>query len=421
MLPSHSPKSNQSDFQWKLTCSPRAKSTFNPIRNFVQNMSVKPNPEKTPIRLSVGDPTEFGNLPIPQQAVQQLSENILSGKYNGYTMSFGSLEARKAIADYFSSSNYYPIQPQDVLLTCGTAGAIELVLSALGDEGKNVLVPKPGFPLFQTIANSLGMKTKAYRLIQEDNWQVDLADIVSQIDHQTVAIIVNNPSNPCGSVYTKEHLQDIVNLAEKCKIPIIADEVYANMCFDGVPFYSVASQSPHVPILSLGSISKLFAAPGWRLGWVIVHDRHDILRNAGIIQCLHQLTMRMLVPSSPIQSVIPILFSEQCRKEQLRIMEELQHNANTAYPLLESIPGLRCTKPQGAMYMFIHLDLNVLAFENDVEFTETLWKEESVFVIPGSCFGWNGAVRIVLNAPSCVLTEACSRLQSFCERHSRHG
>ncbi|GJQ14932.1 hypothetical protein GpartN1_g6723.t1 [Galdieria partita] len=402
--------------KWNVSCSQRAKNTFNPIRNFVQNMAVKPNPEKSPIRLSVGDPTEFGNLVIPRQAVNQLSENILSGKYNGYTMSFGTLEARKAIADYFSSREC-PIQPQDVLLTCGTAGAIELILSAIGDEGKVLLVPKPGFPLFQTIASSLGMKTKSYRLKQEDNWQVDLTDLASQVDVDTVAIIVNNPSNPCGSVYTKQHLQDILNVAEKCKVPIIADEVYANMCFDGIPFYSVASQSRNVPVISLGSISKLFAAPGWRLGWLIVHDRHHILLNAGVVQCLHQLTMRMLVPSSPIQSVVPTLFSEPCRKEQSLIIEQLEHNANTAYPLLKNIPGLRCTKPQGALYMFIHLDLNILSFENDVEFTESLWKEESVFVIPGSCFGWNGAVRIVLNAPGPIITEACHRIQSFCERH----
>lgn len=382
-------------------------------------MAVKPNPDKTPIRLSVGDPTEFGNLIIPQLAVKQLSENILSCKHNGYTMSFGTLEARTAIADYFSSSSC-PIQPQDVLLTCGTAGAIELVLSAIGDDGKTVLVPRPGFPLFQTIATSLGLKTKSYRLKQEDNWQVDLLDLQSQIDQETVAIIVNNPSNPCGSVYTKEHLQDILAVAEKSKIPIIADEVYAGMCFDGIPFYSLASQSKDVPVISLGSISKLFAAPGWRLGWLIIHDRHHILRDGGIVQCLHQLTMRMLVPSSPIQSVIPTLFSEQCRKEQSQITEQLEQNANTAYPILKTIPGLFCTKPQGALYMFIHLDLNVLAFESDIEFTELLWKEESVFVIPGSCFDWRGAIRIVLNAPSPILIEACRRIQSFCERHLRH-
>eukprot|EP00871_Galdieria_phlegrea_P003363 jgi/Galph1/4027/GphlegSOOS_G2710.1 len=407
-----------SKHDWNVHCSKRAKETFNPIRDFVQNMNIQPNPNKSLIRLSVGDPTEYGNLPVPEQAVKQLSQNILSGKYNNYTMSFGLLDARKAIAERFSTPSH-SLQPEQVLLTCGTAGAIELTLSALGDEGKVVLIPQPGFPLFQTIAKSLGMKTKSYRLIPDNNWEIDLKHLTSLVDNETVAIIVNNPSNPCGSVYSKVHLQAIVSVANECKLPIIADEVYADLCFENNVFHPLGSISENVPVLSLGSISKIFAAPGWRLGWVIIHDRQDILSNSGVIAALHQLTMRMFIPSTPIQSAIPVLFSEACRKGQQQIKEELQRNALIAYELIKDISGLGCRKPQGALYLFVEIDLSQLDFTNEVEFSRMLLKEESVFVIPGSCFGWPSAFRIVLNAPEPILKEACHRLRHFCKCHRR--
>jgi len=168
------------------------------------------------ISLSIGDPTIFGNLKNPENINEILNVNLKTSKFNGYAHSAGYIDSRKAIAEKYSIQDYI-LNEDDIVITSGCSGAIEIAIGVLANPGQNVLLPAPGFSIYQTICEHKGIDSKFYRLKPENNWEVDLDHLESLVDSNTVAIIVNNPSNPCGSVYSKEHLQKIVELAEKLK------------------------------------------------------------------------------------------------------------------------------------------------------------------------------------------------------------
>lgn len=397
--------------EWNVNASERSLRTINPIRNLIQNIQVKPNPSKELIRLSVGDPTLYGNLCVPPRAVEKFCEVIRGGEANGYSMSMGSLAAREAVAQRYSSKRS-PLGPDDIFLTGGTSGALELVFGAIANEGDNILLPRPGFPLFRTIAEGYGIECRYYSVNPEKKWEIELGDISRLADENTKAIVINNPSNPCGSVYSKSHIQDLLAVASALKLPVVVDEVYADMVFPDETFTAVGDVSVDVPVLSVGGISKQFVVPGWRLGWVIAHDRAKILTKGGVRQGLKQLTTRMLVPNTPAQFVLPTLLKEGLGD----LMSLLESNARFTENQLANVPGIRVLKAQGAMYLMAQVDVELLGLKDDMEFVEELLKEEAVMLLPGECFQAKNFVRIVYSAPQQVLGEACERISAFCKR-----
>lgn len=404
--------------KWTIRASARSLRTINPIRNLVQGIDVKPNPSKELIKLSVGDPTLYGNLKVSKKAIDEYCKVIQSMKHNGYSMSYGSVEARTAIAERYTIP-LAPLTPDDVVLASGTSGALELAIGALANEGDNILLPLPGFPLFQTIAKGFGIECRYYKLRPNNKWEINLNHLSSLADNRTAAIVINNPSNPCGSVYSSHHINEILKTASKLHLPIIADEVYSDMVFSECKFTSIGSQSVNVPVLSVGGISKQFVVPGWRLGWILIHDRNNVLQAGEVRKGIRQLTTRMLVPNTPSQAVIPCLLSEGTKDECFKaIMNELELNASFTVKALAKAPGLRCIPPQGAMYTMVEIDSELLGFSDDMEFTKALLREESVFVLPGQCFNAPNFVRIVFCAPQYVLSEAFHRIRRFCSRHS---
>lgn len=265
-----------------------SENTFNPIRNILETMTLTPNPEKKMISLSIGDPTTFGNLKPAKNVVDAIANGIQSGKCNGYAPSTGYVEARKAVAEHIGDN----ITSDDVILCSGCSCSLDLCISAMANPGQNILVPRPGFPLYTTLANGLGIKTKEYNLLPEQDWQVDLDHMESVIDDNTVAILINNPSNPCGSVFDEEHLLEILDIAERYCLPIIADEIYEYFVFNGSEkvYKPIAQLSQNVPVLSCGGLTKRYLVPGWRLGWITIHDRNDVFKTSGIRKGLHCLS-----------------------------------------------------------------------------------------------------------------------------------
>lgn len=160
-------------------------------------------------------------------------------------------------------------------MTSGASHALDLCIGTLACPGQNILVPRPGFPLYQTLSSLYKVETKFYDLKPDSNWEVDLEHLEAQIDDKTAAIVYNNPSNPCGSVFSKEHIEAILQIAERYHVPIIADEIYEDVVFSNYEFYPIASLSTEVPVLSVGGTTKKFLIPGWRMGWVIIHDRKN--------------------------------------------------------------------------------------------------------------------------------------------------
>jgi tyrosine aminotransferase len=298
-------------------------ATCNPIREVVDGIIRPSNPAKEIIPLALGDPTVFGNFHPPTTLMNAIEVNLRQERFNGYCPSTGRPEARAAVASFYETPTS-PLTPDDVIITSGGSGALEIALKALLNPGDNVLLPQPGFALYQTIAEHYGSKCKYYDLTPDSGWECDLKQLESQIDDRTRCILINNPSNPCGSVFSKAHLEAILEIADRHKVPIISDEIYAHMCFTGATFHPVASLTTTVPVLSIGGMAKEFLVPGWRVGWITIHDRNGALANVrpGMVK----LTQVIIGANTLIQSTLPALLQPNVANGDAEEMK--QHNLN---------------------------------------------------------------------------------------------
>ncbi|GFO11259.1 tyrosine aminotransferase [Plakobranchus ocellatus] len=362
-----------------------------------------------------GDPTVFGNLPLDATCEEAVVESLHNRKYNGYCPSVGIKEARQAVADYVSTPTSQ-VEAEDVILTSGCSHGLEMLISCLADPGQNILLPRPGFSLYKTIAVSLGIRVKFYDLLPERSWEIDLQQLESLIDDSTAAIVVCNPSNPCGSVFSEEHMRDILTTVARHSLPLIADEIYEHFVFSGFKYHSFASLSEDVPILASGGLTKRFLIPGWRMGWIVVNDRHDALSEVRI--GLQKLSTRILGPNTLVQGALPRILRDTPDSFYRQTIDYIEENAQEFYRTFRELPGLHPVMPQGAMYMMVGIDMDSYPeFHSDVDFTERLVTEESVFCLPATCFEYPNFFRVVLTVPKEKVTEACQRMRNFCEHH----
>ena len=402
----------------KIVISAVAGRTMNPIRRIVDMMKVSPNPSKKLIPLTIGDPTLHGNFKAPDHINSRISEVLNSHNHNGYPHACGVKEAREAVARTHSVGGRAPITGDDVLLTCGCSQAIDMAISVLANPGQhNILLPKPGFSLYQTLCKSKGIETRYYSLDPERQWECDLAEMDSLVDENTCAILINNPSNPCGSNFSKEHIAAIIKVAERHSIPIIADEIYEDMVFSDSVYTPFAAVSDNVPILHVGGLAKQFMIPGWRLGWLVLHDRHGQLEE--VRKGLMDLSTLTLGPTSVVQSIVPDLIECTHPSYFKEVLTQLESNWTIIRDNLVNCAGLHVIEPQGAMYVMIGLNQGLLKnVLNDVTFAKMLVEEESVFVLPGQVFQMPNYFRIVITSPRDTLMEACKRIHAFCDRHT---
>uniref|UniRef100_A0A3P9IT29 Tyrosine aminotransferase n=1 Tax=Oryzias latipes TaxID=8090 RepID=A0A3P9IT29_ORYLA len=404
--------------RWDVKPSEMANNTLNPIRAIVDGMKLTPNPEKPMIALSIGDPTVFGNLPTDDAVIQAMKDAIDCQKYNGYAPSVGYLKSRQAVANFYSIPQA-PLEAEDVILTSGCSQAIELAINVLCNPGDNILVPCPGFSLYKTLAVSVGIEVKLYNLLPEKSWEIDLQHLESMIDERTSCLIVTNPSNPCGSVFSKEHLQKILKVASKYCVPILADEIYSDMVFPGCSSPSLACLSSDVPILSCGGLAKRWLVPGWRLGWILIHDRNDIF-GSKIRQGLVKLSQRILGACTIVQGALEGILNNTPQSFYNNTISFLKSNSEICYNQLSLVPGLNPVMPSGAMYLMVGIDMDHFPdFTNDVDFTERLVTEQSVFCLPASAFEYPNFFRIVVTVPEELMLQACARIREFCQRYYR--
>lgn len=394
-----------------------SKRTLNPIRAIVDNLKVKPNPDKEFISLALGDPTTFGNFNIDKSCVDAVQSQLLSYKANGYPPSIGTESARKAVAAKYTNAAA-PLTAIDVVIASGCSDALNLCIGAIADEGDNILIPCPGFSLYETLGSSKGIECRYYNLLPNKSWECDLAHMESLIDSKTTAIVINNPSNPCGSVYKKQHLLDILAVAERHCVPIIADEIYADMAFEGHEFIPISTLTKTVPILTVGGLAKQYLVPGWRVGWVLIHDRNNLFSE--IRKGINSLSQIILGANSLIMAAIPDILNAP-RSFYDETMKQLEGNARISEKLLQGIPGLTPVFPQGAMYMMIEINTDEFKdFKDDLDFVEKLASEESVLCLPGKCFKCPGTfVRFVFTPPEDKLAIAYQRVREFAARHHK--
>lgn len=394
--------------------------TSNPIRLIVDQLNPsQANKDKALIPLSIGDPTVFGNLETDDHVNRAVISAIQSHKFNGYAHACGYAEARVAIAQKYAekfATNSNHFTPDDVTLASGCSGAIQMCIDALANEGDNILIPTPGFSLYKTLCDHKGIECHFYPLIAERNWEVDLSAMRELINDRTRAILINNPSNPCGSVYSKQHILDILKLAQEYCLPIIADEIYADMTFERNAFVPMYTCTDQVPILTVGGIAKQYLVPGWRVGWIVVHDPQGYLGE--VRQGLARLATLILGPNTLVQGALPTILKETPQSFYDDLNGKLKENADYTYERISKIKGLRVIRPGGAMYCMVGIDVDRFGADitDDVSFSRILLQEESVFVLPGQCFRMPNFFRIVICPPKDKLQEAYDRLEQFCQR-----
>jgi tyrosine aminotransferase len=204
------------------------------------------------------------------------------------------------VAEY--SKHQGIVTADDIILTSGCSHALEMATLTLVSPGENILIPRPCYN-YKTWIDGMKIETKAYNLVPEKNWNVDLTHLESLIDDKTKAIMVNSPGNPCGNVFSKNHILEILSVAERNNLPIIADEIYEHFVYPGIEYHSFSALSKNVPILTCSGLSKRFLTPGIRMGWIIIHDRHDQL--VDVKQGLRNVSARILGPNSTVQYALP--------------------------------------------------------------------------------------------------------------------
>eukprot|EP01040_Poterioochromonas_malhamensis_P009236 gene9235-10025_t len=408
-----------------IETSKKAKRTHNPIRNIVDNLNPPQNHPKRMLNLALGDPTVHGNLFCPSVLADAVHDLLSRNVANGYVPSTGIPAAKKAIATYNSTPGY-TISDDDVIIASGCSGALDLVLSGLINEGDNVLAPKPFFPLYQVITQSLGGEVKFYNLKAESSWECDLEAMDAAVDEKTKAIVINNPSNPCGSNFSAAHLVGIAAIARKHNLPIIADEIYGRCVFQG-QFSPMHLYSGDVPVISVGGLAKEFIVPGWRVGWIILHDK-GTGRLADYKSGLKQLTQIIVGANSLIQAAIPRLLcptpgskdEQSLQQFSRRYMDILSQNAKLCVELSQACPELTVIEPTGAMYVMIKVDIAALeGIIDDADFARKLLEEENLFILPGQCFNMANFVRLVICPPEETIREAFERFSLFCDRHRK--
>jgi alanine-synthesizing transaminase len=341
--------------------------------------------------LNIGDPIQFG-FRTPPHLVEAVSRALRDG-HNGYTASAGILPAREAVAAEYTSRGM-PVSADRVILTSGTSEGIELALGALADTGDEVLVPTPTYPLYTAVLAKIGARAVYYRTDPSNHWLPDLDDVKRLMTAATRALVVIDPNNPTGAVYPESTRRALIDLAMRSGVPILADEVYGDLGFDGaVPL--LGSLEPDAPILSFSSLSKAYLAPGWRAGWLAV-GRSDRLDE--VLGAIKKLADGRLCSPGPMQYAIEAALTGD-RTHQREFVRELKMRADLTAFRLGRIEGLRLVPAQAAFYVMPQVALP--PGTTDEEFVLGLLRATGILCVYGSGFGMpadQGFFRIVFLA-----------------------
>jgi alanine-synthesizing transaminase len=331
---------------------------------------------KEMLYLNIGDPNIYDFAP-PRKMVDAAYDAMLKN-YNGYSPSSGIKKALEAIGRDAEKKGIKNIQ--DMFVTTGASEAIDICLTALVNEGENVLTPTPGYPLYTAISSKLRMMENPYYLNEENGWQPDIEDIKSKINEKTRAIVLINPNNPTGSNCSKETLEQIVDLALEHNLVIFSDEIYDKLLFDNKELVSIASLNQEVPVITFGGLSKNYMVPGFRIGWGVVSGNPARLKE--YLEAINKILRSRLSANHPEQYGIPVALDGD-QSHLVEAMEKLHRRRDITVEMLNAVDGISCVKPEGAFYAFPKLDIK----NSDNHFVAELIKETGVVVVPGTGFG----------------------------------
>jgi alanine-synthesizing transaminase len=359
--------------------------------------------------LNTGDPVAAG-FNTPAHLVEAVTKALRDGE-NGYGPSVGLRAAREAVATE-NTSRGWPIGADRVILTSGSSEAIDFVLTALADPGDEVLVPLPTYPLYTAILHKIGAREVYYRADPLNGWQPDPNEVSRLITPRTKALVVNDPNNPTGASYSHSIRRELVNIADRHNVPMIADEIYQDVAFEG-PIAPIGSLDPEAPIISLSGLSKGYLAPGWRTGWLAVGGG-DRLKD--VFAAITKLAEGRLCSTVPMQRAIVAALTGD-RSHQPRFRTELRKRAELVGRRANAIPGISSTNPLAAFYAMPKVDLP--PGKADADFIIDLVHATGVLCVHGSGFGMDpvaGYFRMVTLAPLSQLDEIWDLIAGFVSR-----
>lgn len=372
------------------------------------------------IKLNIGNVGVFGFDP-PEEIQRDMIRNLSNA--SAYSDSKGIFAARKAIMQYSQEKGIQGVTLDDIYTGNGVSELIVMSMNALLNNGDEVLVPAPDYPLW-TAAVSLSGGTPVHYLCDESKeWAPDLADLRKKITPRTKAIVVINPNNPTGAIYSQEILLELTQIAREHGLILFADEIYDKMLYDQEKHVSLASLSTDVVIITFNGLSKNYRSCGYRAGWMLVSGDKEMVRD--YIEGLNMLSSMRLCANVPGQYAIQTaLGGYQSINDLVSEGGRLAKQRDIAWKLITEIPGVTCVKPKSALYLFPKLDSEMYPIEDDQQFIADLLKEEKVLLVQGSGFNWAKPdhFRVVFLPHEDVLKEAISRLARFLERYrQKHG
>jgi alanine-synthesizing transaminase len=336
------------------------------------------------LRLNTGNPALFG-FEAPEEILQDIIRMLPQA--HGYSDSRGILPARRAVAAHYQERGVPDVGVDDVFLGNGVSELVQMAVQALIDDGDEVLIPAPDFPLWTAVTNLAGGKAVHYICDENADWYPDLDDIAAKITDRTKAMVIINPNNPTGAVYPRELLDGMLDLARRHGLMVFADEVYDKILYDDAVHHHAAALAPDVLCLTFSGLSKAYRVAGFRSGWLVVTGPRQHAKS--YLEGLVTLASMRLCPNVPAQHAIQAALSgRQSIKDLVLPGGRLHEQRDMAWEKLNEIPGVSCVKPKGALYAFPRLDPKVHPIHDDEKFVLDLLLREKIQVVQGTGFSW---------------------------------
>ncbi|HIS26442.1 MAG TPA: aminotransferase class I/II-fold pyridoxal phosphate-dependent enzyme [Candidatus Pullilachnospira intestinigallinarum] len=364
------------------------------------------------LKLNIGNPAPFG-FNAPEEVILDMRQSLWESQ--GYSDSKGLFSARKAIMQYSQLKGIPDVTMEDIYTGNGVSELINLCMQALLNDGDEILIPSPDYPLWTATATLAGGNVVHYICDEESDWNPDLDDIRSKITDRTKAIVIINPNNPTGALYPKEILEEIVKIAREHELIIFSDEIYDRLVMDGLEHTSIASiAGKDVFCVTFSGLSKSHMVAGFRIGWMILSGAKE--RAAGYIEGLKMLSNMRLCSNVPAQAIVQTaLGGYQSVNEYIVPGGRIYEQRNRIYQLLNDIPGLSAKKPKAAFYIFPKIDTEKFNIYDDEKFALDLLREKRILIVSGSGFNWKKPdhFRVVYLPRVADLEKAAGKIADF--------
>ena len=363
------------------------------------------------LKLNIGNPAPFG-FRTPDEIIYDMRQQLT--ECEGYSTAKGSFSARKAIMQYAQLRQIPHVSIEDVYTGNGVSELINLCMSALLDNGDEILIPSPDYPLWTACATLAGGKVVHYLCDEQSDWYPDLEDIKKKINSRTKAIVIINPNNPTGALYPREILQQIVEIARKHQLIIFSDEIYDRLVMDDEEHVSIASLAPDLFCVTFSGLSKSHMIAGFRIGWMILSGNKTMAKD--YIEGINMLSNMRLCSNVPAQSIVQTaLGGYQSVKDYIIPGGRIYQQREYIYKSLTDIPGITAVKPKAAFYIFPKLDVKKFNIMDDEKFALDLLREKHILIIHGGGFNWKQPdhFRVVYLPRVEVLEQASKKIADF--------